>query len=453
LEDIHQADDFTRSMIAAASAVPYEMAAEKIRERVRHVVLDWIGVAIAGARQPSAQAVQRMCLAEGGNATATVIGSGHRFTARQAALAAGVASHALDFDDMGVGGHPSVVVLPAVFAMAEETGASGKAVAQAIVRAFEVMDRVSRACGNSQYPRGFHSTGTFGAFAATMGAAQLLGLDDTQLANAMGIAGTQASGLKANFGTMSKHLNAGNAAAVGVTSAKLAKEGFTGAHDVVESPQGFANAFNGDPGEFDPDRPGDGRLGVEKVMFKLHAACGGTHSAIGGIREIKARRPFALDEVDDVELVVSTELMKVCAIPEPTTSAEAMFSIRHASALALLDRPTGPASFSGDCACEPELIAARSLVRVCPTPRLANTGTPTELTIRLKNGEILEACVNPLVVTPDAYLQTQWNNLEAKFHDLVVPILGADRSHGLVDRIRRLDTAESIAGLVAATVP
>jgi 2-methylcitrate dehydratase PrpD len=211
---------------------------------------------------------------------------------------------------------------------------------------------------------------------------------------ALGSAGIQASGLKASFGTMGKHLNAGNAAAAGVLSARLAQADFTGAPDVIESPQGFAFAHNPAATDFDATRAGASlgeRLAVERIMYKLHAACGGTHSAINGIRAIRAPRPFTIDEVDVVELRVCDKLLQICCIPEPQTGPEGMFSIRYAATLALMDRDTGPRSFSDEAVRDAVVVAARARVRLNPTRDIPSITTPTEVTVRLTNGEVLDA--------------------------------------------------------------
>jgi 2-methylcitrate dehydratase PrpD len=443
-------EGFTAHVVSELGKVPSLMGAERVLERTRHAVLDWLGVTIAGSKQPSARIAQKVLEAEGGRAVARVIGTPLSLTARQAALAVGIAGHSQDFDDMGFGAHPSVAVLPAVFAVAEEAGAGGAATVDAILHGFETMSMIAAACGQAAYHRGFHSTGTFGSFGAAVAAGRLLGLNAAQLQQALGVAGTQAAGLKASFGTMSKHLNAGNAAAVGVLSARLAEAGFTGATDIIEDEQGFAAAHNHDLSDFDPSRPfasvGDG-LAVERVMFKLHAACGGTHSAINGIRAIRAKRPFDLEELDAVELVVSDKVPGVCGIDEPRTGVEGMFSIRYAASLALMDRPTGPSSFTDEAVLDPALRAARERVKVIPVARIVSTGKPTEVTIRLKNGEVHEACHDILVITPDDKLAEQWNWLESKFHDLVAPVLGAERSKELVGLVRCIETLGSIREL------
>jgi 2-methylcitrate dehydratase PrpD len=446
--------DFTAHMVSEVSKIEVRNAPERVLERARHAILDWLGVTIAGAQQPSARISQHVLATEGGVGVSRVIGTPHRLTSRQAALTMGIAGHSQDFDDMGFGGHPSVAVLPAVFAVADEIDADGVVTVEAILRGFQVMSMVSAACGRSSYDRGFHTTGTFGAFGAAAGVGALLNMSEASLQQALGIAGTQAAGIKASFGTMSKHLNAGNAAAVGVLSARLAEAGFTGATGIVEDDQGFAVGHNDPSSGFDASRPeasmGE-RLAVEQIMFKLHAACGGTHSSIDGIRAIKAKRPFTIDEVEAVELVVSDKLPGVCGIPEPTTGVEGMFSIRYAASLALLDRTTGPSAFTDEAVRDPIAIAARENIKVIPVARIATTGKPTEVTVRLKNGEVLTACIDILVVASDDELAVQWAKLEAKFHDLVSPVLGEARSRELVDLVRRVETLGSIRELIDMT--
>jgi len=447
---------FTARMVRDVLALNAGNASDAVRERARHAMLDLIGVTISGSRQASARIAQKVSLAEGGTPVAQIIGTTGRGTARQAALCAGIASHSQDFDDMGMFLHPSIVVLPAILGVADEVNASGEQVLTAMMRAYETLRISVAAVTDDSYGRGWHCTGTFGAFSSTMGAASLLGLSEAQVRQALGIAGTQASGIRASFGTMSKHLNSGNASAVGVLSAKLAQEGFTGSPDVFEAQGGFVSVMNVTPTAFDPSRPeaaSGERQGLEELIFKLHAACGATHSSIEGIRQIKSRRPFTIDEIAQVELVVGALTPQVCGIPEPRTGLEGMFSIRFASALALTGRSTGTESFTDETVRDPLLVAARDLVKVTPVERLYHLSLPSEVTIRFKDGQVMEASVGIFDPCPDAELPDQWNDLVAKFHALVAPILGEDRSRQLVETIARFETLGSIRELTALTAP
>ncbi|HKQ83361.1 MAG TPA: MmgE/PrpD family protein [Steroidobacteraceae bacterium] len=443
----------TARLVSDVGKIASLRLSDRVMQRARHAVLDWIGVTISGAQQPSARIAQSALLAEGGRPVANVIGSPHRMNARQAALCSGIASHSQDFDDMGLGMHPSVVVLPAVFALADELNANGAATLNAMLRGYETLKIVAATVGESSYARGFHCTGTFGAFGATAAAGCLLDLDTPQMLNALGIAGTQASGLRASFGTMCKHMNAGNAAAVGVLSARLAQGGFTGPDNVLEAPHGFANAFNSSPADFDANRPRgflEDRLAVEEIIFKLHAACGGTHSAIDGIRALRARRPFSIGDVAAVELFVPALLPGVCGIIGPKTGLEGMFSIHYTVGLALLNRDVGPAAFTDERVHDPVVVEAQKLVKYTVTDRIAHMANPIEVVLKLKSGETLTAAVS--IFEPRQDLDAQWADLEAKFHGLVAPVLGAARSHELVQMISRFETLASIRELTDKTL-
>ena len=157
----------------------------------------------------------------------------------KAVIVNGAAGHALDFDDMGLGGtHPSAAILPAVFALAEKHHFGGARFAEAALTGYQALAWISYACGWSGYRRGFHSTGTVGTFGAALGCAKLLGLDREGCITALGLAATQAAGLKVSFGTLAKHLNAGKAAANGLLAAELSAAGFSAAPDALEGSQG-----------------------------------------------------------------------------------------------------------------------------------------------------------------------------------------------------------------------
>ncbi|WP_413803233.1 MmgE/PrpD family protein [Streptomyces iranensis] len=445
---------YTEHLVSEVGKISSRELTERVIERARHAVLDWLGVSIAGAQEPSARAIQQLLTAEGGSPTAQVIGTPHRLTARQAALAGGIAAHALDYDDMSIGGHPSAVVLPAVFALAEELDKDGPTTIQGMLFGYEARKMVAAACGSASYDRGYHGSSTFGAFGAAMGAGRLLELDPARLRHALGIAGTQASGLRASFGTMSKHLNVGNAAAVGILSARLAEAGYTGDTTILEAPRGFAATHNNGPADFDPTGPGTSlrrRLAVEWLVFKPHALCGATHSAIDGFQLLREQHAFSADDVDEAEVFVSAQHLEVCDIAEPRTSVEGMFSIRYAAALALAGSATGPSALTEERIQDPTMVALRGRVRVTPVPHVRNITMPTEVRVRLGDGEELKARVNALAVKPDNELPRQWERLKAKFVGLVSPVLGADRADEIIGLVQRIETLGSIRELTDRT--
>src|SRR5262249_22908801 len=203
----------------------------------------------------------------------TVVGRPERLPPLAAALANGTASHALDYDDVNSAmmGHPTVAILAALLALAESRGSRGCDVVEAFVAGYEAQCRIAQAVGHNPYQRGFHATGTIGTFGAAAACARLLNLDPDQTAIALGIGATQAAGLKAMFGTMSKPLHAGKACANGLLAARLAARGFTANPAAVEAEQGFAEVSGG-RGDLDRAlREPDGGWYLRGNLFRYHA--------------------------------------------------------------------------------------------------------------------------------------------------------------------------------------
>src|SRR5580692_2504284 len=251
------AQGLTHALAEQARTLRHSDLPAEICTLAKQCLLDTIAVSLPGAADP----LTGMLLAEmeehGGKAEATVIGHAARLPAASAALVNGAAGHALDFDDvnMAMPGHPSVAILPALLALAEARGASGADVIAAFVAGYELQCRIGRTIAPGHYDvLGFHSTATVGSFGAAASCAHLLGLDQSKFAVALGIAGTQAAGLKSMFGTMCKPLHAGKASYHGLMAAKLALRGFTAREDILECRQGFASTHSPD---FHPERISD----------------------------------------------------------------------------------------------------------------------------------------------------------------------------------------------------
>jgi 2-methylcitrate dehydratase PrpD len=230
-----------------ALALDLQTLPEDVLGRARHCLLDWLGVTLAGAGYPVSRIVREEAADEGGRGEAAVFATKVRLPVAQAALVNGTASHALDYDDVieAMWGHPTVGVAPVVLALGERLDADAGAVLAAFVAGVEVSSRLGVMMGATHYGQGWHATGTLGAFGAAAAASRLLGIDTEQTAHALGIVATQASGLKAMFGTMGKPLHAGHAASVGLRAASLARRGFIARTDAIECPQGFADAHGG----------------------------------------------------------------------------------------------------------------------------------------------------------------------------------------------------------------
>src|SRR5215469_6179450 len=270
----------------------------------KQCVLDWYGVTLAGTNEPVAR-IMREEMAASAQGPSSIVGFDLRCAPADAALVNGATSHALDYDDVHpMIGHPTAAVLPAVLAIAETSGRSGIDVLRAFVAGYEAAGFVGSLVMRSHYERGFHSTATIGSFGAAAAAGLLLDLDEGQMAIALGLAGTQAAGLKSMFGTMAKPFHAGRAAANGVLAARLAARGFTANPGVLEVAQGFiATQSDGDPSA-DVSLPRSGSMVVE-TLFKYHAACYLTHSSIEAIKLLRRQLSFSGPDVASMDIHVT----------------------------------------------------------------------------------------------------------------------------------------------------
>lgn len=357
------------------------------RRMARCSLFDWMVVARAGQDQPLAGIIRDYVTEDGGKPVASVIGGG-KVPARGAALVNGTISHALDYDDTHFGhvGHPSVGIMPAALAAAEEVDAPGAAVADAFLLGAEASVRLGMVLGRAHYQRGFHQTATAGAFGATLAAGWIYGLDAAQLRNALSLAATRASGLKSQFGTMGKPFNAGIAAANGIEAAGLAKRGFVSCDDGVAGPQGFVETHSDAPEPVAPwqDPPPQTFL-FEDVKYKLHACCHGTHAMIEALAT--AKHDLAADQVAMLSLRVNPRWLKVCDIKAPRTGLEVKFSYAWLAGMVFNGIDTASdAAYVDALGTDSRLANFAGRVRVSGDDRISDTATKGELT--LNSGEI-----------------------------------------------------------------
>jgi 2-methylcitrate dehydratase PrpD len=409
-------------------------------------VLDWFGLAIGGADEPATRLIREVALAEGATPLASVLGAGKRFSARQAALVNGVAGHALDYDDVNLAMHvhPTAVILPGLLALAETEGLSGRAVIEAFVAGYEAAGMIGTLISASHYARGFHATGTIGAFGAAAACAHLLGLDEEATARAYGLAGSQAAGLKAQFGTMTKPLHAGRAAEAGVLAALWARAGMSARTDILEHPLGFAaTQSDGLPAE---GLRWDG-YALDNNLFKHHAACFGTHGTVEAVGALR-RQGLAPEAVRAIRLKVDAGADAMCNIAEPGTGLEAKFSLRFNAALALLGVDTSDITAYADPVVQRVDLQA---VRAITTVELALAGWPedvTEVSVETLDGQTLVARHD--VSKPSGDLKTLRGTLRTKFLNLVEPRVGAARATDLMAEVETLASMKDLVSLLAS---
>jgi len=446
-----QPADLTRILAARASEITYDDLPDSVRALARQCVLDYIGVGLAGADDALVLILLDELSEPGADTQASVIGHPIGLPVLAAALVNGAAGHALDYDDVNLAmpGHPSVAILPGLMALAEQRRSSGREVIAAFVAGYETACRIGMAMRPGHYGRGFHATGTVGAFGAAVACARLLGLDADQTAQAIGIAGTQAAGLKSQFGTMCKPFHAGKASQNGLLAARLAARGFSSRPDFVECEQGFAATHGPD---FHPEAaladPPSGFY-ILANLFKYHAACYMTHSAIECGRQLRERHEVMPDDIAAIALSVNRGSDRICNIPSPIDGLQAKFSLRQTLAMALSGVDTASLrTYSAATATDPALMAVRQRVELefrddCPE-------AAAELSVTLRDGRVLKSSHDAGV--PSADIAAQGERLAAKFDALAEPVLSAPRARELrqaIDGLDSLPDAGDVARLAA----
>jgi len=449
-ERIQDAPDITRRLAANAAALRYDHLPAEVVFVTKHCLLDWLGVTIAGAQEPLTRMLADHVAEEGGGRHATLIGLGGMVSVGQASLVNGSAGHALDYDDVlrWLNGHPSAPVMPAILALAEHRGASGRALIEAFVAGVETESRIGIMMGEGHYAKGWHATATIGHFGAAAGAARLLGLDAAQTAIAFGIAGTQAAGLKAMFGTMCKPMHAGKAAQNGLFAAQMAARGFTSRDDVLETSQGFGDTQTD---TFAAGAALDGlgeRFLLPESRFKYHAACYGAHGPIDAASQARANAAFDADGIERIEIRVQARNLRVCNIQTPATGLEAKFSLRFTVALALLGINTGRLDTFDDA-----IVTRVDAMALCEKARVVGIDdmarNEAEIIVHQRGGTVVRGHAD--LTEPVTDLDATWARLRAKFEGLAEPLVGARKTETMLDFIGDLENAPSLAPLLAAT--
>jgi 2-methylcitrate dehydratase PrpD len=436
-------ESLTGALAERASALTFDGLPSEVVELARQALLDWFGVTLSGSREPPVEILLRSvgAAADGG---ATLVG--HKLTAAPvvAALVNGTSSHVLDFDDVNARflGHASVAVAGAALALGEQLDSSGADLVAAFVAGYETACRVAVAIGPQPYARGWHYTGTAGTFGAAAACARLLELDGERTAIAFGIAASEAAGLKCNIGTMTKSLHAGKACENGLLAALLASNGFTAAGDAIEAEQGFAVLAGGDCDAEAALADPDAGWYLLDNLFKYHASCYWTHSAIEGVLALRAEHRLDAGDVDSIDLHVSDLELGTCVIPAPQTGLQVKFSIAQLAAMALLGRDLTVIA-DGD-ARDPEVLELRGRVRLVED---GVAGQPTRVVARRHDGTVLEAAVG--VNTPSRDLGAQRARLERKFVALAEPVIGAEGANSLSSCVAVLGTGPTVRELMA----
>src|SRR5258706_3383196 len=337
----------------------------KVRHEAARSILNWLGCAVGGCRHETIDRALAALTPFCGPAQATVLGRGERLDIMHAALINGISSHVFDFDDTHLKTviHPSGPVASALLALAEPRAMSGAELMHAFILGVEVECRIGNAVYPSHYDVGWHITGTAGVFGAAAAVGRVLGLNVQQMTWALGIAATQASGLREMFGTMCKPVHLGRAAQNGMTAAYLASKNFTSSERAIEAPRGFANVL-ATARNYDAitDNLGTTWEGAPKT-YKPFAVGIVIHPIIDGCVQLRNEHQLKAADIASISLKVHPLVLELTGKKTPQVGLEGKFSVYHSAAVAIIHGEGGEDVYSATCVRDLEVMTMRDMVR------------------------------------------------------------------------------------------
>ena len=412
----------------------------------RDCILDLVGVSLAGAHDPLCARVAAYAMASHAAGRSSLLGRPERLSPVGAALVNGTAGHVLDFDDTSYTGimHGSTVVFPAALAAVEHVGGDGRRLLEAFIAGSEIDYAIALLCGTGHYFSGWWSTATFGIFGAAAAAARGLGLDAARTQMALAIAGVQASGLKAAFGTDAKPYMAGHAAAAGVEAALLAANGVTGPADVFEGSRGFLQLLNGGQGSVVAiDKLGKTwRLTEPGIFFKQFPVCSAAHAAAELALRMIERHALLASDIREVVCEVPPTVAISLVHDRPRTPQEAQFSMPFAIGSILAYGSLGIASLEPHVLADPAMRGAMAKVAMIRDDSLHAEDAPegARVTIHTEDGQTFTDYLGQPTGMPGNPMSG--GDLRAKFlRCCEAGGLAATEAERLHRHIRGLDTA------------
>jgi 2-methylcitrate dehydratase PrpD len=419
----------------------------EVLRHAKRAVIDWYAALLPGAVVPPATMLEAAFKDELGHGS-SFLALGKEAHPRLAALINGTAAHTVEVDDIFRDGiyHPGAPTIPAALALAQANGASGEQFLRAVIVGYEISTRIGAVMGKAHY-KYWHNTGTIGVFGACAAAAELLGLDANRFAQALATVTTFSAGLQQAFrmDSMSKPLHAGRAAEAGVTAALAAREGVTGSLDVIEGESGFGRAMGDSPDWNKPFESLGKDFHICRMTFKNHTCCGHTFAAIDGALALQARMKLAAADIERIQVGSYRAAKEVSGYESPQTAAEARFSLKYVVATALTHGSVRLAAFEParihdaatrdlmariDVAIDPELDAAFPRQRAARVAFVARDGRREEFLQPTRIGD------------PDAPLSDA--QLDEKYLELAVPVIGEARARTLLERLWKLEQSKTI---------
>jgi 2-methylcitrate dehydratase PrpD len=446
----HAAPPITQALARFVATHPSRGWRETVEREAHRTFLNWMGCAVGAATHEAMQAalagVQMLQPAP----QASVLGRIERVDMASAALLNGISSHTFDFDDTHLKTiiHPAGPVASAALALAEHLALPGRALVDALVLGIDVSCRMGNLMYPEHYDRGWHITGSTGTLGAAAACARLLGLDTHATAMALGIAASQPVGLREQFGTMTKPFHPGAAARAGLTSALLAKHGFTASPRALEAARGYAQTVSTKCAWHEATDELGQRFEISFNAYKPFACGIVIHPAIDAAVQLREQgvRP---GDIESIALKVHSLVLELTGKKEPADGLQAKFSVYHGVAAGLFFGRAGEPEFADAVVTREDVVALRR--KVAATVDDSIDEAAADVTATLRDGRRVHVFVEHAIGS----LQRPMSDaaLAAKFADQATPVIGRDRSTALISACQRLADLPDVRQLTALARP
>ncbi len=423
---------------------------QAVEHEAHRTFLNWLGCAVGAAGHESATTALAAVSMLQPAAQASVLGRADKVDMASAALINGITSHTFDFDDTHLKTiiHPAGPVASALLALAEHSGASGRALLDALVLGIDVSCRVGNAMYPDHYDRGWHITGSTGTVGAAAACARLLGLDTQRTAMALGIAASQPIGMREQFGTMTKPFHPGAAARAGLMSALLAQAGFSASAKALEAPRGMMQTISSKNDWTEITDELGQRFEISFNTYKPFACGIVIHPCIDACARLRAQGVSA-EQVERIEIKVHSLVLELTGKKEPSNGLQAKFSVYHGCAAGLTFGRAAEEEFADAIVNRADMVALRR--KVVATIDDAISEDSADVTVVLHDGRRVRVVVEHAIGSMHNPMTDAL--LEGKFAGLTNPVLGEGRTRDLIAACWKVGSAASVRPLVALTVP
>jgi 2-methylcitrate dehydratase PrpD len=443
--------DVTAKIAEFVTELKYTSIPTAAVQTAKIAMRDCLGVALAGSKEENAKICAQIARQENAREEAAVIGQEFKTSALQAAFANGTAAHALDFDhSFTLMGQPTAPIIPAIFALGESLGASGRQLIEAYVAGYEVTGKLAHSLRDTTHD-GWHAPSTLGSFGAAAACGKLLDLNASQVEMALGIAASMASGIVANFGTMTKPLHVGLGARNGVLAAKLTQGGYTANPKAIESGFGFYQVFHQDTPIREQPIEELGRsyaLLSDGLRIKPYPCGGLTHQVIDAVLEFRAKHGLTPEMIEAVDVDVVKHTFDRIVFRVPQTGIQGKFCMPYLVARAIIDGKIGLEIFTDSAVRDQNVLKLAERVQMNLDTNLKKTdlgGRPCRVAIRLKNGQSYSREAQHAKGDPEFPMTEE--ELKEKFTECARQALSPDAAQRALVHIEGLERLDDVRTL------